>query len=89
MPKGSFGRDNNLSSNSGFPKHRELFTEGYYSGEPKPDDFDKEYGSQFESNLNQRFNELDEKYSRDAIRYSNHGYEIPKLGGGILKTYKK
>lgn len=89
-PKGSFLKDDTLSANSGFPKHKELFTEGYYQGEPKPDaDFDKEFGEHFDSSLNQRFDEMNEKYKRDAIRYTNHGYEIPELGGGILKTYKK
>ena len=40
-PKGSFGSPNNLAMNSGFPKHKELFTESYYSGEPQSQDVDK------------------------------------------------
>ena len=40
-PKGSFGKENSLGFNSGFPKHKELFTEGYYTGEPKAEDLDK------------------------------------------------
>ena len=76
-PKGSFLREDTLSANSGFPKHKELFTEGYYEGEKDGSNFDQEFGKEFESNLNQRFDEMDEKYKRDAIRYTNHGYEIP------------
>lgn len=32
---------------------------------------------------------MNEKYAKDAIRYSKHGYETTSLSGGILKTYKK
>jgi len=30
-PKGSFGKEDTLGANSGFPRHRELFNEGYYN----------------------------------------------------------
>lgn len=43
----------------------------------------------YSSPLNQKFNEMNEKYAKDAIRYSKHGYETTSLSGGILKTYKK
>ena len=33
-PKGSFGKEDSIAFNSGFPKHKELFAEDYYSGEP-------------------------------------------------------
>jgi hypothetical protein len=87
--KGSFGKEESIGANSGFPKHKELFTEGYYSGEPQNDDFESQFASANKSTLEGRFEAMDEKYKRDAIRYSKHGYEIPQLGGGILKTYKK
>ena len=67
-PKGSFGKESSLGFNSGFPKHKELFTEGYYTGEPKAEDLDKEMADDFSSPLNQKFNEMNEKYSRDAVR---------------------
>lgn len=88
-PKGGFGREGTLGANSGFPKHKDLFTEGYYSGEPGPDDIDKQFQHDSQSPLDRKFAEMDERYSRDAIRYNKHGYVIPKMGGGILKTYRK
>lgn len=32
-PKGSWGKEDTLGTNSGFPRHKELFNEGYYNGE--------------------------------------------------------
>ena len=88
-PKGTFGREQTLAANSGFPKHKELFTEGYYDGEPGPEEIDEQFQQDMSSPLNKRFEKMNEMYSRDAIRHGKHDYIIPKMGGGILKNYKK
>ena len=33
-PKGSIGKEGSLGNNFSFPRHKELFNEGYYNGEP-------------------------------------------------------
>jgi len=89
-PAGSFGKEGTLGANSGFPKHKELFTEGYYRGEQSAEDADQQFFDEnLSSPLNQRFEEMNEKYKRDAIRYNDHGYEMTNVQGGILKNYKK
>ena len=55
QPKGSFGKEDTLGANSGFPKHKELFTEGYYSGEPQNEDFEKQFATKNVSTLEDRF----------------------------------
>ena len=37
-PKGAMGKESSAAANSGFPKHKELFTEGYFNGEPTYED---------------------------------------------------
>jgi hypothetical protein len=34
QPKGSVGKEGSLGNNFSFPRHKELFTTGYYDGEP-------------------------------------------------------
>ena len=31
--KGGFGKESTLAANSGMPKHKELFQDGYYQGD--------------------------------------------------------
>lgn len=35
--KGSFGKEQSLGSNFSFPKHKELFADHYYRGDPEHD----------------------------------------------------
>ena len=60
-PKGSMGRETSAAANSGFPKHKELFTEGYFNGEPTYDDQrQKYYEENVQSPLEKRFNQMNE-----------------------------
>ena len=84
------GKESSAAANSGFPKHKELFTEGYFNGEPTYEDQRKKFFEEnHQSPLDKKFNEVNDHYKRDAKRYSDHGYEVTKLDGGILRNYKK
>ena len=63
-PKGSFGKEGTLGANSGFPRHKELFNEGYYEGDQEDEPDPRR------SPLNDAFERANPAYEDDAIEYS-------------------
>lgn len=67
-----------------------MFADDYYTGEQTSQtNFENDVAQDFSSPLNQRINEMSEKYRRDAKRYDDFGYQMTRMDGGILRTYKK
>lgn len=52
FPKGALGKEGSLGNNFSFPRHKEMFTEGYYEGEN--DEVDE--GEYFESPISKQLN---------------------------------
>jgi len=53
-PKGSIGKEGTLGNNFSFPRHKELFNEGYYDDDPdsgvnSEDHFESKFSKQMES----------------------------------------
>jgi len=81
-PKGSFGKEDTLGANSGFPRHKELFNEHYYEGgrEDEPDPT--------RSPLNDAFEKMNSAYKDDAIEYDGQTSTErgPHIEGGVLQN---
>ena len=76
-----------MSNKFEFPKHKELFQEGYYNEE-------NEETTQFEdvlsSPLNDRFDRENPRYKGDAIEFQPDGTTKGlDVNGGILQNYRK
>lgn len=87
FPGGSIGREGNLSNNFSFPKHKELFQQGYYNGdEDRPID-ESDY---FESPVSKKLREENFLYKKDAVEYGpNNTQEGFQIEGGIMQNYRK
>ena len=54
-PKGSIGKEESIGNNFSFPRHKELFNEGYYDEDPNTsgldadDHFESKFSKQMES----------------------------------------
>ena len=82
-PKGSFGNEQTLAANSGFPKHKELMAEDYYEDEADDREIPMNY---FKSPVLEQAEKLQETMDDDDIRDMKSNMTME---GGVLKNYKK
>jgi len=86
LPKGSFGKESTLGANFSFPRHKELFNEGYYQGDDPTDDGSDMFKSPFSKQMEQQ----DTLYNKDSVEYGEKGTQSGlNVEGGILQNYRK
>mgnify|MGYP007078176252 CR=1 FL=1 len=87
--KGSFGKEGNLAANSGMPKHKELFSDGYYAGQFNDVDSFEALARQNESPIDKKMRQENEHYKNDSVKYGDEVQKGVAVEGGVLKRYRK
>ena len=83
FPKGSIGKESSLGANFSFPRHKELFNEGFYEGEPDVNEDDY-----FESPVSKMMRDKNRMYDKDGINNDVYNTQF-NVEGGIMQNYKK
>ena len=81
--KGMLGNEGSLSSNFAFPRHKELFNEGYYNGDGS-ENFEDDT---FVSPVQKAMEKADSKNQNDDFT-SNTRHPLD-IEGGIMQNYRK
>jgi len=80
------GKEGSIGNNFSFPRHKELFNEGYYDGEPG--DVDEQ--DLFESPISKMMNKQGRLYQDDALDMDiNNKQTSLDIEGGIMQNYRK
>jgi len=86
--KGAFGTESNIGSIFSFPRHKELFNEDFYQGEPDPND--DGFTDMVKSPYLKRLEQMDQKNVKDAMDFGPNGQQLDfSVEGGILSNYRK
>lgn len=86
-PKGGIGKEGSMGNNFTFPRHKELFNEGYYD-----EDQDKSVDSDthFESKWSKQMRQENPRYKSDAVDYgTNNEQNSLDIEGGVMQSYRK
>jgi len=85
--KGSIGKEGTMGNNFEFPRHKELFNEGYYDDDPNKGIRSEDH---FESKFSKQMEEKNPRYKSDTLDYgidnSQHSLDID---GGVMQSYRK
>jgi hypothetical protein len=87
-PKGSIGKESTPGANFSFPRHNELFQEGFYNGDGEEGGIDSK--DHFQSPFSKKMESENATYKGDSVDFSaeNSEYNL-NIEGGILQNYRK